>query len=138
TVENLKKQYETIDLAWGDIHVLGRGDIYVGCSGIDYGGGPNRSNKTETLRDVGYRESKDMPGKYVAYKGSVAMMLMFMHADGVKSFSAVPWGNSNDPASPHYMDQGRELYASVKLKETCFKKEALLKNVESERVIALP
>lgn len=138
TVGAMKEQYGTIDLAWGDIHVLGRGDIYVGCSGIDYGRGPNKSNKSETLRDVGYRESEDMPGKYVAYKGSVAMMLMFMHPDGVKSFSVVPWGNSNDPASPHYMDQGRELYGPLRFKETCFKKEDLLKNVESEKVVTLP
>ncbi len=138
TVANLKEQYGTVDLAWGDVYLLGRGDIYVGSSGVDFGGGPNRSNKTETLRDVGYGESKEMPGKYVARKGSVAMMLMFMHASGVKSFSAVPWGNSSDPASPHYMDQGRELYSQLKFKETYFKKEDLLKNVESEKVIALP
>ena len=110
----------------------------MGCGGVDFGGGPNKSNKTETLRDVGYAESKEMPGKFVARKGSVAMMLMFMRPDGVKSFSVVPWGNSNDPASPHYRDQGRELYSQLKFKETLFKKEELLKNVQSEKVIALP
>jgi len=138
TVAELKQQYGTIDLAYGDIHVLGRGDIYVGCGSADFGGGPNKSNKTETLRDVSFRESDEMPGKYVAQNGSVAMMLMFMHPDGVKSFSVVPWGNSNDPKSPHYMDQGRELYSQLRFKETCFKKEDLLKNVESEKVVTYP
>jgi len=138
TVTDMKATYGAIDVMWGDIHVLGRGDTFVGCGGVDFGGGPNKSNKTETLRDVGYAESKEMPGKFIARKGSVAMMLMFMHSDGVKSFSVVPWGNSNDPASPHYMDQGRELYGPLKFKETYFKKEDLLKNVPSEKVIALP
>jgi hypothetical protein len=36
------------------------------------------------------------------------------------------------------MDQGRELYSQLKFKETLFKKEELLKNVQSEKVIALP
>ncbi|HOF39327.1 MAG TPA: penicillin acylase family protein [Candidatus Hydrogenedentes bacterium] len=138
TVTDMKAMYGTVDPMWGDIHLLGRGDTFVGCGGVDFGGGPNKSNKTETLRDVGYAESKEMPGKFVARKGSVAMMLMFMRPDGVKSFSVVPWGNSNDPASPHYMDQGRELYSQLKFKETLFKKEELLKNVQSEKVIALP
>ncbi len=135
TVDELKQTFGTIDLAWGDVHVVGRGDTYVGCGGDNYGSGPN---STTTLRSVTYRESEELGGKHVAFRGSFAMMLMFMHPDGVQSYSVVSWGNSSDPESPHYMDQGRDLFGPLKFKETYFQKEDLLNNVVSEKVITLP
>ena len=41
---------------------------------------------------------------------------------GVRSYSAVPFGQSEDPASPHYTDQGRLLFAEEKLKDSRYRR----------------
>jgi acyl-homoserine lactone acylase PvdQ len=66
------------------------------------------------------------------------MMISFLHKEGIESYSLVAWGESGDPNSPHHVDQSEKLYTNRKLKPTWFKKEDLLKNLESEKVIVVP
>ena len=65
-------------------------------------------------------------------------MLMFMRPDGIESYSINQWGVSADPESPHYMDQGEQLYSKRQLKPTWWAKEDLLSHVESETTLTIP
>ena len=65
-------------------------------------------------------------------------ILMFFYKDGVRSFTCTPWGESADPHSPHYMDQGEKLYSKRQMKPTWWSKAELLKHVESKKVLEIP
>ncbi|NIA12502.1 MAG: hypothetical protein GWP08_00380 [Nitrospiraceae bacterium] len=134
----IEKTYGTLDVVWGDINLIGRGGQYFPCPAADFGRGPGKRNHTETVMDVAGRELEKGSGKYVGYNGSSAVMLSFMHKDGIESYSLINWGQSGDPESPHYMDQGEKLYANRIFKPTWFNKADLLQNLESEKEILVP
>jgi hypothetical protein len=56
----------------------------------------------------------------------------------VRSYSVVPYGQSEDPTSLHYTDQGRCLFSEAKLKDTWFSRERLEGHIESRQVIDDP
>ena len=68
----------------------------------------------------------------------MATLLMFFHKDGVESYICIPWGQSADPESPHYMDQGEKLYSKLKMKPNWWKKEDLMPHVESTTELTVP
>lgn len=123
--------YGRTDIAWGDMITVGRGDQFYPASGGDYGDGEN-AKRVRSLLSLGVQETKKGSGKYVAHKGSMAMLLMFMHKDGIESYSCIPWGQSADPTSPHYMDQGKALFTERTFKPVYQTKEALMPHVTSE------
>lgn len=130
--ETMIKLYGKTDITWGDMVEVGRGDTFVPTSGADFGRGEN-DKSLRTLLSLGVHETPEGSGKFRAYKGSMAMLLMFMHKDGIESYSCIPWGQSADPASPHFMDQGEKLFSNRKFKPVYRSKEELLKHVESEK-----
>ncbi|MBI2425058.1 MAG: penicillin acylase family protein [Candidatus Hydrogenedentes bacterium] len=130
-VTGMKTLYGTTDVAWGDIIKVGRGDTIVPASGADFGGGEG-DKSVRTLLSLGVKPLDEAKGTYVAQKGSMAMMLMFMHKDGVESYTCIPWGQSGHPDSPHYMDQGEKLFSERKFKKVYQTRDELKKHVESE------
>lgn len=133
-LEEMKAKYGTLDLTWGDVNFIGRGGKYYPCPGAELGGWSQKA-MTETVFNVGSRELPEEPGKYVAFAGSSALLVTFLYADGIESYSMFNWGQSSDPKSPHYVDQAEKLYAERKFKPTWFKKEDLMKNLESEKTL---
>ena len=138
TLSDMKAKYGSAEVKWGEITLIGRGGKYFPLSSGDFGGGKDKKNFTETVCDVATRETPKGSGKYVGYNGSGTMMVSFLHKDGIESYSLVAWGESGDPNSPHYVDQSEKLYSNRRMKPTWFKKEDLLKNLESEKVINIP
>jgi acyl-homoserine lactone acylase PvdQ len=138
TLADLKKKYGSAQVKWGDIHFIGRGGKYFPLDSGDFGGGKDKRNQTETVFDVATRETPEGSGKYVGFNGSGTLMISFLHKDGVESYSLVAWGQSGDPGSPHYVDQSERLYSLRKVKSTWFKKEDLLKNLESQKELMAP
>lgn len=130
----MKELYGDKKVTWGDIHVVGRGGKYFPVGGADFGGG---AVDTRTLFDVEGHPDPDQKGRYIANNGSMSILLMFMHKDGIESYSCIPWGQSADPQSPHYMDQGEKLYSQRKLKRTRWTEEAILADVKSERTFTV-
>lgn len=135
TLSEMEQVYGKIRVAWGEAHVVGRGERYYPYDGADFGRG---ANQTTTLRCVKARENPPDSGRYVARSGTMSAMLMFFHKDGIESHSSIPWGQSVYEDSPHFMDQGRELYSKRKMKPVWFKKDDLMNHVTSERTLTIP
>ena len=133
----MKAIYGSTDIAWGDMIKVGRGGKYFPCCGGDYGGGENEK-RMRTLLSVGVSEQEKGTGVFIARKGSMAMALMFCHKDGIESYTCTPWGQSADPESPHYMDQGEHLYSQRKFKPVYRSKKELLEHVSSEKTLTAP
>ena len=138
SIDELEELHGTLDLTWGDTHFIERNGESFSTGAGKYGQGLDGVNRTNTLLDVGYREDPESPGRYVGYQGSFAISLMFFHEDEIESYTLVSWGQSSDPDSPHFIDQGRELFANRELKRTAFSMEELEGRIESEKVLTLP
>jgi len=138
TITEMTKQYGKWDVAWGDLHKVGRGGKLFPVGGADFSSGNKAANFAETLFDVRSSEDPDQPGQFIANNGSMAMMVMFFHKDGIESFTCTPWGQSADPNSVHYMDQGEKLYSQRKMKPTWWKKSDLMHHVESTTTLTVP
>ncbi|KPL11340.1 hypothetical protein AMJ85_03805 [candidate division BRC1 bacterium SM23_51] len=122
----LQKEYGRIEVPWGEIHRVTRGDEDFACSGGDGGSGM-------TLRAVG----ADRGGKkFVGRSGQSCTQLVVFRKTGAESWSVTPWGQSDDPKSAHYADQAEKLFSNSRLKPTWFNKADLLAgNVESKKVL---
>jgi len=129
----IKERCGTLDVTWGTLHKVGRGGKLFPVPGGDYGRG---AIAVETLFDVRCTENAD--GVLVADNGSMATHLTFLHKDRVESYTCVMWGQSADPGSPHYMDQGEKLFATRTFKPTWFDKDALMDYVASEATFTVP
>jgi len=132
----IKAKYGRLGVTWGDINLIGRGGKYFACPGAEFGA-DNQKTMTETVMDVGVRENPAGSGKYVGHDGSSSILLSFLHKNGIESYSLLNWGQSSDPNSPHYVDQAEKLYAERKFKPTWFKKDELMKNLESEKTLTI-
>ena len=134
TLADMKKQYGEREVKWGDIKVVGRDGKFFPCDGADFGS-REKKNYTQTPMVTGASSKPNDAGQFLARKGSSTIMLSFLGKNGVDSYSLVVWGQSADPNSPHHVDQAEKLYSQREFKPTWFKKEDLLKNVESEKVL---
>lgn len=132
TLAELKDRYDTLDLTWGTMHKVGRGQRLFPAPGADYGGGPVF---TETLFDV---KSKEEGGVFLAHSGSMATQVILLYEDGVESYTCTPWGQSARLESPHYVDQAERLYSTRTLKPSWFDKTELMQHVESQTVLRVP
>ena len=92
-------------------------------------------NFSETLFDVRTKDDAAHPGHFVANSGSMAVILMFFHKDGIQSLTCTPWGQSGHPQSKHYTDQGEKLYSKLQMKPTWWSEKELLSNLESTRTL---
>jgi acyl-homoserine-lactone acylase len=141
TMKLLIDRYGRWDVAWGQVHVVGRGGQYFPVGGADYSSGSKEGNFSETLLDVKSVESKDQPGLQIANSGSMAMILMFFDPDtpdrpgAIRSFTCTPWGQSAHPESKHFVDQGRDLYSQRRMKPTWWNMADLQANHESKTVL---
>ena len=88
--------------------------------------------------DVKSTEDPTTPGRFVAHSGSMAVILMFFGPDGVESFTCTPWGQSAHPESGHFVDQAEKLYSKREMKNTWWKKDDLLRHVESQKTFRWP
>jgi acyl-homoserine-lactone acylase len=114
----LKQKYGSLDVAWGDIHRLRRGNLDAPVGGLtdDFG----------AFRIVGYAPDKD--GKFVAMGGD-SYVLAVEFTSPPTAYSIVAYSQTDDPKSPHHNDQSR-LFADEKWKRAWFTEEDIKKNLE--------
>ena len=119
--EMIRAAHGTIIVPWGDAHRIVRGS-----SEFPVNGG---SREAQSLRLVNI----DRVENFVGYceSGSAFMMVVEL-SDPVQAFSAMPYGQTDDPSSPHFADATAR-YCNDQLKPAYFTLGDVLANLESTK-----
>jgi penicillin amidase len=131
TIDTLKKKYGTEFISWGEINRLQR---------IHTSGNLEKFDDKKVSLPVGavpssmgslfaFQTRIDAGQKNLYGVGGNSYVAVIEFGEKVKAKSVVYFGQSADPASPHYFDQA-PLYAAGKFKEAYFYKEDVLKHAE--------
>jgi acyl-homoserine lactone acylase PvdQ len=121
----LVKNYESSEIPYGQLHRFRRGDHSWPVSGGESGGG-------QTLRAI----NSKLEGKvFYGGDGQNWTQLVQFRRGAVRSWSATPYGQSDDPASPHYTDQAEKIFSPGYLKPTWFQPTELEGNIEATEVL---
>lgn len=128
--ETLTKRAGNIDIPWGDLHRGTRGNQSWPISGLSADG-------ITTLRTVNSFAPNEKGISY-AKGGQFCTTVVLLNPNGIVSYSATPFGQSNHPNSTHYTDQGQLLYSKARLKPTWYGSVDKLTRVESKRTLKTP
>ncbi|QYO66133.1 penicillin acylase family protein [Leptolyngbya sp. 7M] len=117
-VEEVKKRYGQIDVAWGDVHRVRRGnvDVPVGGCGNDLG----------CFRIMNYTRQSD--GKFAATGGD-CWVFAVEFGDVPRGYSILAYGQSNKPESPYYSDQAA-MFARGEMKPIAFTRSDIQKRAK--------
>jgi len=126
---DLRRVYGTIEVPWGRAHRTGRGSSSWPVAGGDAGG-------IRVLRAISFGGPNEK-GERLATGGQSMPTLVIFKKTGVESYSALPWGDSDDPASPHFADQAEKLVSRKALKPTWFEKKDLMPHVVSVKTLEM-
>ncbi len=134
-VKDVKRDYGTPAVVWGDVHRLRRGKLDVPIGGFigeyrkefeEFPGA--RFGDFGAFRIVRYAKERDKDGKYVA-KGGDSYVFAAEFTSPPTAYSIVAYSQSDDPKSPHHTDQS-ELFAKEQWKRVNFTEEDIAKNLE--------
>jgi acyl-homoserine-lactone acylase len=129
-VDEMQSRFGRLDVPWGEVHRAGRG-------GETWPVGGCNADGIGTLRSVRIGEP-DAGGLSRVEGGQLCTTVVVLRRRGVESYSVTPYGQSDDPASPHFTDQGRLLFRHGLLKPTRFSRAPLRAGVSSTRTWVLP
>jgi acyl-homoserine lactone acylase PvdQ len=124
--DTLMERKGRIDVPWGELFVVARGERSAPVVGGELG-------SIEALRAVGF-EFDEERFRFVGTHGSSWTQLVVFRNGRPESWSVTPWGQSDDPASPHYFDQAA-LYCKPEMKPTWFSPDEAREHAESTRVL---
>jgi acyl-homoserine-lactone acylase len=116
----MKADHGRLDIPWGEMHVSHRGSKTVPVAGYGY------LTRGDSAAAVMPTFGAFKGGAINCVGGSSVRMVVDLDPKGVRSWSILPYGDSNNPASPHYGDQ-MEMYGRGEYKETLFGLEAITK-----------
>ncbi len=123
-------QYGKIDIAWGEIHVSNRGPKTVAVSGLGY------FLQGDKMAAVTPNHGPMQNGIINCVGGSSFRMIAELDPSGVRSWSILPYGVSQNPSSPHYADQ-MDLFGRGEFKDTIFGLERIRKEAVSTESLVL-
>jgi acyl-homoserine-lactone acylase len=126
--QELQRRFGRLDVPWGEVYRARRGERSWPIDGVA------NWNGLVTLRAVHGAEPDEEGVSYIESGQSCTTVVMLKRGD-VRSYSVVPYGQSEDPDSPHYTDQGRLLFQERKLKDSWFQRERLEGHIESEQTL---
>lgn len=126
----LAEKFGSIEVAWGKTVRLKRGEKTWPVNGGSFGNG------VSVLRAAG-GQLDPKSGVTTVDRGQSCTTIVLL-GDSIRSFSILPFGESDDPQSPHFTDQAKELFSKSKFKPTYFYKNELLKHLESKEELRVP
>lgn len=107
-IEDTKRRFGTIDVAWGEVHRVRRGGIDVAVGGC--------SNEMGCFRVLGYTRGTD--GKLAASVGD-GWVIAVEFGDTPRAYSVLAYGQSPIASSPYHADQA-EMFARGEMKKVAF------------------
>ncbi len=132
-VDTLSARYGTWQTAWGDIMRHQKPDDRRGETFSDDRPSLPLAGSNANLTGSIYITSGGRPEgqeKLYGQFGNTYVAVMEFTPGGPKAYTIVPYGQSEDPASPHYFDQA-PLFAQGRFKESWFTREEIEANLES-------
>jgi acyl-homoserine-lactone acylase len=125
----LVEKYGRADLAWGEVHRVGRG-------GVDLPVGGGISMNDASLRALQFAGDPGT-GKQRLTGGQRVPFLVHFTVAGPQAYTQALWGISDDPGSAHFSDQAR--FASDKiLRPIAQSIPALMREQATETVLSFP
>ena len=125
---NLKGIHGSLDAVYGDVFRVGRDG-----ASWPVGGGGDELLGMRTLRSVDYASENPDKTRW-GESGQTSTQLVVL-SKPIKSWTALPIGQSDRPDSPHYRDQAEKLFSERKLKPTWYAPEELADHIESRTVL---
>jgi len=119
-VQQMLDWYGTVEKPWGKVHLLKRGDKTYPMGAGDF--------NLQTVYMAGSK-GPDNRGVYFCDHGSSYIFLCEL-GDPIRAFSIKPFGQSGEPASPHFADQ-TELFSRNEFKPFWFSEKAVFEHLES-------
>jgi acyl-homoserine-lactone acylase len=107
-MDNLKRRFGTIDVAWGDTHRFRKGPVDLPLSG--------GSGLMGCFRVLDFQEDAD--GKESS-RGGDSFVFMVEFSEPPRGYTVLAYSQSEIPNSPHYNDQAA-LFAAGKFKRAAF------------------
>ncbi len=125
-VNGLKSAHGRLDLPWGEVFRVGRGD-----RSWPVGGGGDHG--TTTLRNVEYGEPRP-DGTRWGNRGQTSTQVVVLTSP-IRSWTVTPLGQSDRPESPHFADQAEHLFSQGLMKPTWWTPEELAEQIRSRTVL---
>ncbi|RLE94160.1 MAG: hypothetical protein DRN04_04475 [Thermoprotei archaeon] len=122
-VDFIKRNYGRIEVKWGEVHVIERGGVRLPLSG-----------GTKGLPALWMATGPVKNNIMVCNSGSSFTMLVVLKKNNVTAYTLIPYGESEDPSSKHYMDQ-MFLKSRSKLKKVFFYYNEVVKYSERTTVL---
>ena len=123
----LKSYFGSYKVAWGKTVILERGNKTFALDGGTF------ENDISSLRAIWGKTEKGLTKATGGQSGPMVVSL----TKKIKSVSVLPWGESDNPDSPHFGDQAEKLFSQKKFKPTWFEMDELKGHIESEKIIVL-
>lgn len=126
-VESLVELHGTPTPKWGDINVIQLAD------GTRFSSGAADS-VSQGMWQTSQSTKRAKDGKWLDAAGSDAMMMAEISSPP-RVFTMVPYGQSDDPNSPHFADQTKR-YTNGQYKPAHFTRETILAHAKSQQIVS--
>ncbi|GMW03238.1 MAG: 7-beta-(4-carbaxybutanamido)cephalosporanic acid acylase [Candidatus Hydrogenedentota bacterium] len=123
-MDALQSELGSLDKTYGDVFRVGRD-----ADSWPVAGGGDSDKGMTTLRNVKYGREKDDHTRW-GQSGQTSTQIVVL-TKPIKSWTFVPWGQSDRENSPHFDDQAEMAFSPAKLKESWWMPEDLVQHVES-------
>lgn len=122
----VKRKYGRLDVPWGEVYRLRRGNLDLPASG--------GSGLLGVFRSIDFTTAND--GKQVAVSGD-SFVLAVQFSKPIRASVLLTYGNSSKPDSPHYTDQ-LTLFSQSKLRPVWRERSEIESHLEFRKILEAP